>query len=341
MAFKWTAVVLTGFLCCTVKAFDLETDCNSYNTSQPASTIPLNDPVEFRRDRLRLEECIIYAKKESTICAMVPGIDSCMAIGFNPRRYNPIRQNYLAAECRFQNSSVVAETTKTIRLTSPKRAVTLSLMDGIDSNNSLMYDVIDPIRNQTIDLWMESCIATDLTRRIYNVGVLPNLFVLGISWCRNMTVLKEDFSRMPRIRMIIFTMSTMLSLEPGTFTDLPHLHSLILERDLFMLVPEMLPNNRGHTPNEKLIRMLDTRDYVWRLHCGCALAWLRNSLRNRPYLIKDREEGEGLTIGDYKSPQVWKNMDALSVDCSQEVDAGNIFNRNGFSYNTSCYNLVC
>ncbi|XP_055348768.1 uncharacterized protein LOC129595711 [Paramacrobiotus metropolitanus] len=341
MASRWISVALCGCLYFVVTAFDLEMDCNSYNTSQPVNVTPLTDAVPFRRDRLRLEECIVYANKGSSICMIVPGIEAWMMIGTDPHENNPTRRNYLAAECRFQKRPVVAETTRTIRLNNPTVAVTLSLTDGTGNNNSLTFDVIDPVRNQTIDLGVESCVTTDVNRRIYDVGVLPNLFVLTVSWCRNLTVMKEDFSRMPRIRMILFTMSTITSLEAGTFMDLPDLHSLILERNLFMMVPEMLTNITNHRQEQKLSSIGDTRDFVRRLHCDCSLGWLRNLQKKKPYLIGNRDEGEVITVGDYKSPEVWKSRDALSVDCSREVDADNIFNGKGFSYNTTCYTLVC
>ncbi|XP_055348723.1 uncharacterized protein LOC129595669 [Paramacrobiotus metropolitanus] len=336
---------------------DLEADCSVRNQSVTSIPFSLQTVPSFRNDTLTMDECIAYHARQADalMCAIVWELEMCALIGDVRRQYTPMLNTYIQPGCKFQERMAVETTTRAISLISPDRAVALALWDWNGPDDPVTSEVVEPVRQQIIALDVHQCYTyngtSNVTSKIHSLGLLPNLHSLEIVLCFNMTVKRDHFSRMPRVRMITFTMSTMVALEAGTFTDLPFLWSLVLEKDFVSQLQHPFPKPKeGASDNDvafyrwKKSEEDCERDYLQRLHCDCSFAWLRNLFRKKPYLIFEKNAGEVFAIGNYLSPVVSRQKDSadvLSVDCSQNLTVDNYFMGHEFSYNTVCSNRAC
>ncbi|XP_055348733.1 uncharacterized protein LOC129595677 isoform X2 [Paramacrobiotus metropolitanus] len=216
----------------------LETSCIQLNQTAPDKTLAPPTYL-FRSDLLTTEECLAYAAPtiDKGICPIIMKEEDCYISDKNPRQHQMLG-TYLEIACVWENHTLAAKTTKRIRQISPHRAVMLSLFERDDTEDPITVDVLDPLRNQLVHLALFTCYSKNVTAKLYELGEFPNLFSFETVDCFNLTVRKNDFSRLPQLRAITLYFTTIASLEPGTFTDLPHLRILILEKDFMLALQE-------------------------------------------------------------------------------------------------------
>ncbi|XP_055355131.1 uncharacterized protein LOC129600574 [Paramacrobiotus metropolitanus] len=316
-----------------------DSDCTSYNLTYIAPSVV--SPYRFAVHLLTVKECILYFNlaANGSMCQLIPGSNLCTVNDKTPRG-RVMLNTYVEIACIYKPRALVIKTTKRVSQISPQRAVVLDLLEIPGKEDLITVAVVEPIRNQTVGLTVTGCYAPNTTSRIHNLGTIPALHSIGLHGCRDLAIQKSDFDRVPQLRQVVFDLSTTDTLEPGTFTDLPHLRNLVLEKKLILaLISAKNPNRTSNFSNDRYI------DYVYTLHCDCSFAWLRRFFKQNRYLIEGKEPGEVFRIGSYFSEAVRKTgngTDVFSVDCSKKVTLENIWAGNEFSYNTSCSNeMIC
>ncbi|XP_055344714.1 uncharacterized protein LOC129592653 [Paramacrobiotus metropolitanus] len=347
----------------------LETDCHPpHNPTAKADAAPLGIS-SFRKDNLTATETRLYEQMRSN--DDIPAYQTCLVEtrhGYVNRwkveNVNESDTSYVDLQCHTTaRRDAVAYIAKNISVISPLRALTVQLADReyepYDPSDltPVHQDVFEPIRNQVIQIDIIRCYAPNITALVFEVGILPNLVALSFQEGRNLVIHKGDFFRMPNIRMIYFTASSIQEVEPYTFTDLANLQSLTLERDVDLFIEGY--NHCAPLMSWKCMNEQDMAN-IKKLHCDCSYAWYRNFLKKKPYLTKKRESGEVLTFGDYKTPsKFWfplkEGVHVLNVDCAgnlthvdpeifQAWTSDNYYTGNEntpYSYNVSCYDLPC
>ncbi|XP_055354264.1 uncharacterized protein LOC129599925 isoform X2 [Paramacrobiotus metropolitanus] len=270
---------------------------------------------------------------------------------------------YVEFSCASETRDRMKTRAETFRRISPRRAISIAFYadhEDREQFDPINFDVVDPIRNQVIQVAVMRCATVHTTEKTYKLGDLPQalLYFLGLR-CTNLVIKKVHFSRMPRLRQIHLMSATIGELEPYTFTDLPDLQSIILE--------DKIGNSlvaRVHYAGFYDTRLLPDAavENVRRLHCECSFAWFRNFLKKKPYLIEAKREGQVVTMGTFKLPSsdvlppgTFRNVSTLSareatamdwnpvlsVDCAHEFNWRNTQAGDQIAYNTSCYNLNC
>ncbi|XP_055340763.1 uncharacterized protein LOC129589887 [Paramacrobiotus metropolitanus] len=317
-------------------------DSSFKNSTALSDVIPPAAAYPFRTDLITVEECSLYVQYsvERFICAdrQVLGY-LCNVTDKNPRKAQMLN-TYLDVSCIYRSHALVANTTKHVRQISPHRAVLLNLFEWDAEQDPVTVDVVEPIRNQTVHLAVHDCRSPNTTAKVYALGLLPSLYSFALDACPNVTIQKTHFSGMPQLRIIWFYVTTISSLEPGTFTDLIHLRSLTLEKHYI----KVLINQNNPNPAYIKFSTDGNLHYLYDLHCGCSFAWLRSFLKQKPYLIGEKDPGEVFIIGNYISPAVERSgnkTDIFSVDCSRNVTLDNIWAGNEFSYKTNCSTETC
>ncbi|XP_055349021.1 uncharacterized protein LOC129595912 isoform X2 [Paramacrobiotus metropolitanus] len=352
---KWVLLVLTAAAIMTTPLLaqddQLETDCNQPSTTNDkiaASTPPTESP--YRTDNITQDECRSYAAMQRDTGNMWRS-KTCSPDMPNDCK-GPFGENSLLLTCRGSrlDQPEMIEVATNISRISPRRPVAIHF-ERVESMSGptpdvLKSDVIEPFRNQVIEIKMRGCTGyTDrITGNVYEVGMLPNLYRFGIFHCMGLKLQKKDFSRMPQVKMIYIELSTIEDMEPYTFTDLKHLQLLVLEAAAYTGISQVETYQRIGRPDRAPLQPRDV-ERIRKLHCDCKYAWFRNFLRKNPSLTASKEPGEVYAVGAYKSPWIFiQNAlipDVLSVDCARPLAIDNIRRSNGsqYSYNTPCYNL--
>ncbi|XP_055348986.1 uncharacterized protein LOC129595879 [Paramacrobiotus metropolitanus] len=360
---------------------DFESECSEPAATQTKQVQPSEPTVTFpfRTDGLtRAEFCIRFAKETSCSQVMFGStykFDNCYNASDSEIRAHPwghfIEKTYIDFNCPSQGREHMTAITKAISGISPTRALTIALYDKADERWLAIHsDVIEPVRNQVIQLSALFCESQNITAKVHAMGMLPNVlrFQLGF-YCHGLIIRKADFSRMPQVRVIQFISSTTIAeMEPYTFTDLNNLQILTLEAQIANDMYSRAENDHGYARGSLPDHVFQ---HTRRLHCDCSFAWFRNFLKKKPYLTAAMKEGELMTVGSFKLPEsdirapgssanvtaltpeelgrfsvsmlVIKNewSPVLSVNCAQPFDWRNTQAGNQFSYNTSCYNMAC
>ncbi|XP_055347446.1 uncharacterized protein LOC129594698 [Paramacrobiotus metropolitanus] len=342
----WVSMVLfvlpSGFL--QDAPTDLEIDCNTPPTATQISAVQL-DPNPFRTDLLTREECLGYVSlhESRSICSPVQSRKDCEPSSNDQYTITPISRTYIEVLCSWENRTSFAEITQSVSTISQRRAVTIRLKERNDSTDPIHSDVVNPIREQIIELSILECRTTRTTAKVYDAGMLPNVIRFTMQSGLRLEIQKKDFSRMPKVRMISLSSCTVAVLEPYTFTDLPHLQSLSLEDGVgFHLRRLQMHPNRSEWDPETFGE--DDLAMVWKLHCDCSYAWYRNFLKKIPSLITGKNIGEIGSIGNYKTPYVGgvsSLSGLLSVNCTHKLTPDNSDIGSKYSYNVPCYNIQC
>ncbi|XP_055347440.1 uncharacterized protein LOC129594694 [Paramacrobiotus metropolitanus] len=326
---------------------ELETDCNS-GANIPQTITP--EPVEypFRTDLLTRDECMAYANlsQNGEICSPVIGVRECEGPSDDEYLLKVLSRTYINVRCSWGNRTLLTTVTTNIHLISPTRAAIIDLKERNDSADPVHPEVINPIRNQLIELCVSDVRTTGVSAKIYDLGVMPYLLLLQIQSGSRLEIQKKHFSRMSQIRSITFSHCTIEMLEPYTFADLPLLHSLSLEDGAgYVLFRQHAYSTKRQFPN---LLSEDDLDMIQKLHCDCSYAWYRNFLKQKPHLISGKRKGEIAIVGNYMTPfvdvGVLTTAAVLKVDCAQNLTYSNVGRNLGgsqYSYNSSCYNLQC
>ncbi|XP_055344752.1 uncharacterized protein LOC129592684 [Paramacrobiotus metropolitanus] len=224
----------------------------------------------------------------------------------------------------------VLDTATSISRANPNRAVRVFYSEVFDSFK-LSPETVDPIKKQVIELYLMNCKDQSTT---YRIGALPlsNLLYLQISSCKDgLVVKKSDFAPFTHLRSLDFFLTSIASIEPDTFKNLPELRSLALENRLGANAL------RGSNASDSDLNVAAVR----KIHCDCDYAWLRNWLDAHPYLLSDRDEGELYVIGNRLSNRVFRSTAFYAVDCASPtlfIEQGEFKDRTGlrFSVNAHC-----
>ncbi|XP_055347408.1 uncharacterized protein LOC129594667 [Paramacrobiotus metropolitanus] len=322
---------------------DLEIDCNpapATTTAAPAE--PTAFP--FRTDLLTREECLAYAQLHThrNMCSPVLSPQQCEPSKYDQYTITPPSRTYIDASCSWANRTALTEVMRSINIISPNRAAIVTFAEQNDTTCPIHSDVINPIRNQIIELYVLGCRTTRTTAKIYEAGIFPNLILYKLQSGLRLEIQKKHFTRMPQIRSIRLVYCTIAALEPYTFTDLPHLQSLELEGNVgyHLYRVHETPDRRIWDPE---IFSDEDFEMIRKLHCDCSYAWYRNFLREKPYLTFGKVKGEIGVIGNYATPFVDASFlsGALSVNCTQKLTYNNSNVGSEYSYNVPCFNLRC
>ncbi|XP_055350424.1 tenascin-N-like isoform X2 [Paramacrobiotus metropolitanus] len=164
---------------------------------------------------------------------------------------------------------------------SPLRAAFINLTES----PLVTFDNLSPVRLTTVVLHLRDCVTPRATGKLQQLA-FSNLLDFELYNCYDVVVKKTDFWLSLKLRLIQFVNTTMRSLEVDTFTVLPALRLLSVERGF-----DKLP-----------VFSNDVGEYIMRLHCSSEYEWLRDLLTGSQ-LMQEAEAGEIFRIP--MSP--WKN----------------------------------
>ncbi|XP_055349920.1 uncharacterized protein LOC129596615 [Paramacrobiotus metropolitanus] len=174
-----------------------------------------------------------------------------------------------------------------------------------------------PIRRTIVVFDVGGCTGSRATQTADELR-LSSLLHFGIMECSDQVVQRSDFQRLPKLREILFSNTTLRSLEFDAFGALPDLRLLVPEFDFFYM--------NGSDYSDAVTENLDLPprivDYVWRLHCGCDFAWFRQWWTNNTRLLHGQltHAGEAWAFRDFVSNQPYYREDIfLPIDCAQPI----------------------
>ncbi|XP_055338518.1 uncharacterized protein LOC129588358 [Paramacrobiotus metropolitanus] len=264
------------------------------------------------------------------------GLDNCLEASIGQMIFRRVPGTISTLEC-YNNVTArdFLDSASSIAISNPNRAVRLFAPGG--DSFQLTHQLVDPIRTQLIELYFWHCRDNSATSTVGALR-LPNLLYLQFSGCTRLVIKRDDFRHFKNLRNLDFYLTTIESIEPETFKDLPQLRSLQLENryaSFLLRLGEADFTSEYATP--------EIRSTIRKLHCACDYAWLRNWLDANPYLLSDRDEGELYVIGNHASASVSRRAMFLAVDCASKNLS--IFQRyleyetdfhHKFAINTSC-----
>ncbi|XP_055353493.1 uncharacterized protein LOC129599308 [Paramacrobiotus metropolitanus] len=323
---------------------EMETDCNTRPGSFPKAAVFSQPTFPFRTDKLTWDECMAYSNVTDGSRCNPAGLQQfCNRTVPDEFSLYPMSRTFLAVECGQSTRPLLASVTKKVSTVSPNRAITINLNERNDTLLDPVHpDVVEPVRQQLIELNIGYCATRTIMSKVYALGQLPYVVRLSIALCKNMIVKKKDFQNVQQLRVFYLFQSTIGAMEPYTFTDLVHLQNLALESGLYLRM-----KNRDEDGGSPFFRMTDEESQdIRRLHCDCLFAWFRNFLQEKPYLLASRTRGEIFSIGNYMSDYVFANnadgtQSMFYVDCAKNLSINNINAGPLFSYNTQCIKKKC
>ncbi|XP_055348957.1 uncharacterized protein LOC129595851 [Paramacrobiotus metropolitanus] len=164
---------------------ELETEC-----SEPArfksEAAPPTVTFPFRTDGLtRAEFCLRFAKETSCSQVMFSStyqFDNCLNATDQEIRAHPwghfIEKTYIDFNCPEKVREHMIAITKAISGISPTRAITIALYDNTDDRWLAIHnDVIEPVRNQVIQLSALFCKSPNITAKVFAMGCCQTFYV--------------------------------------------------------------------------------------------------------------------------------------------------------------------
>ena len=132
-------------------------------------------------------------------------------------------------------------------------------------------------------------------------GNFPVMQHLLLGRCSDIEIQRTDLRVFPALRVFdLWSGSTLRSIEPGAFDELPYLRHITFEKGFDTSKP--LPQT--------------ALNHLRLLHCDPQNTWLRVFLRERPYLIAPNAEGEIYGVGGIVNKAIFKEDTFIPVDCS-------------------------
>ncbi|XP_055350008.1 uncharacterized protein LOC129596691 isoform X2 [Paramacrobiotus metropolitanus] len=261
----------------------LETECPVFPTNRAPAMFSTSAIPAFRSDPLPPWKC--------------PDIPGCSIHCSYIHGFFVLEKGdstYLNVQCFGNRSTTIPVFTQLLRNHSD-RALTVMLADLSHRMDALHPDVLQPIKRNLIDLEINYC-GVSATRRLYDAGVLSNLISLKFAVGLDLRIGERDFSRLPQIRRIVFSELTIASIEPYTFTNLPHLRTLNLEEDLDHVEYEIEREEFAKDKYGTLPQRGKLMQQVYERRCNCSYAWLRNLFRRKPDLWVCAEKERSLSL---------------------------------------------
>ena len=249
----------------------------------------------FLMKPVTLSEC---ADLKTDSCGMFPDI--------NPNCSNAY--SGLFAECNFAPNYEVAIFNDMIARLNASRGLSLSLQ----GTRTFPAGVFAPVKDVLVrlDIWDFPGIKLSSFRS--TAGNFPVMQDLLLGRCSDIEILRTDLQVFPALRVFsLWSGSTVRSIEPGSFDELPYLRHISFEKDFDASEP--LPQT--------------ALDHLRLLHCDPQYKWLRLFVRQRPYLIAPKTSGEIFSVGGIESPAYLKEEIFVPVDCSIQSLVGGV----GFS----------
>ncbi|XP_055352925.1 uncharacterized protein LOC129598864 [Paramacrobiotus metropolitanus] len=228
-------------------------------------------------------------------CSENPVTETCM----NDRRF--------AVLCSHNTSTRQIKDLVTLTTEKPLRAVTLAL------GYNLVYPkpyLFWPVSKQVIQFVMEECTWHANATRIFPALRFANLLHLGVKHCFCLVLQRSDFAGWKKLVMVEFVGGTIWSMEPGTFTNLPALKILNVEKEpLGVLQRQQYPY---------LVRQ-HFREFVYRIHCACEFAHFRAWRKSNKNLQSTGRPGEiyhvqGIIVNRDITPETYQMY--IPVNCS-------------------------
>lgn len=190
-------------------------------------------------------------------------------------------------------------------------------------------ELFAPLSPLAAMLKITHCATPRTTGKLPNLN-LPNLMVIALGNCASEVAIKKaDFSKNCMLRVIQFLGIYLLSIEPGTFTDLPELRHLGLERQEWRAPSTYC--------GERALQALTVK-----LHCDCEYRWMRKWFKENPRLLAAAESGELYNIGEYKSRAYTKDEKFSPIDCANisSYECGAPSSLKNYSLNDPCKDSV-
>ncbi|XP_055352980.1 uncharacterized protein LOC129598915 [Paramacrobiotus metropolitanus] len=169
-----------------------------------------------------------------------------------------------------------------------------------------IHQALDPIRRNIIEFTMYNC-------HYRCTGKMPTLNFSSLlsftidkcdySYRKPLTVQRDDFAQNLYLRSIIFSECVTMELEPYTFTHIPDLRLLALEKNFFRYSWMEAEGARD-------------RQYLRLRHCECEYAWLRDLFRVNPGLIAPKSAGQIYEVCQAVSPVVKREEIFVPIDCT-------------------------
>ena len=163
--------------------------------------------------------------------------------------------------------------------------------------------VFAPVKDVLLALTIYDFPAIKLSSFRSAAGNFPVMQILELARCSDIEILRTDLQVFTALRIFeLWAGSTVRSIEPGSFDELPYLRHITFEN--------------GFDTSKSLPRTV--LDHLRLLHCDPQYKWLRVFLRKRPYLIAPKASGEIYRVGGIKNNAYLKEDIFIPVDCSLE-----------------------
>ena len=167
--------------------------------------------------------------------------------------------------------------------------------------------VFAPVKDILVSLTIYDFPAIKLSLLRSAAGNFPVIQVFFLQRCSDIEILRTDLQVFPALRaLFLFRGSTIRSIEPGSFDELPYLRHITFENGFDTSKP--LPQT--------------ALDQLRLLHCDPQYTWLRVFLRERPYLIAPIAEFEIFDVGGIANSAHLKKDIFIPVNCSLESLVG-------------------
>ncbi|XP_055340422.1 uncharacterized protein LOC129589626 [Paramacrobiotus metropolitanus] len=242
--------------------------------------------INFSMERMTDDEC---AAQFNRYCQPdVTTIDNC-----NER-------NDYRIGCRSTASVAVLERMALDMAGPPLRPVSIHVEEQLLSTYSFT-----PVQGQVVKLQLSNCTTDRVTSRLIKLNY-TNLLHFELYHCFNLTIEKADFKTSQQLGMILFYNTTIVDMQPGTFSDLPNLQILSLEALLES------QKNYNFDPN--------FRNSLHDLHCGCKFAWFRSWWRGSHNLRLRAEVGQVYSFEAPYSDRRLENSEVAKEDLYHPVN---------------------
>ncbi|XP_055343091.1 uncharacterized protein LOC129591457 [Paramacrobiotus metropolitanus] len=238
----------------------------SINEPHCGTKVNTEPVVEFSSEPMTSEQCGLQFTA------------NCAALGVTADNCTAWRS--LTIQCsHYTSSDEVSAMTKTMA-NPPLRPIKLHLYDQLIS--ALPNTSLNDIRLQIVIVNIENCASQRTSAKLAELQ-LYSVLVFRLQNCTDIVVEKADFSSLRELLIIDFSSTTIATLEAGTFSDLPQLRVLTLERELG---EARAAGNISPDPTEYAFETAGSRDkFVTSKETdGCTQGiWITRN----PYIIQD------------------------------------------------------
>ena len=201
------------------------------------------------------------------------------------------------SDCKFAPNYEVAIFLSKMAQLNASRGLSLTL----HGPRNFSASVFAPVKNVlvSLDIWDFPGIKLSSFRSAE--GNFPVMQGLRLGRCSDIEIQRTDLRVFPALRVFsLWSGSTVRSIEPGAFDELPYLRHINFEQGFDTSKP--LPQT--------------ALDHLRLLHCDPQNTWLRVFLRERPYLIAGKVSGAFYRVGGVDSSIISINDISIPVDCS-------------------------